>query len=253
MSFEADAEEMAPIIQAILDGKPETPQFPAAKAWLAYLLSMTESSLYREEIIRKSESLNIQVPPVTEIDWAFERLKARAWLWDAYVIESAKESGRDGDLAYSLSSRAKRILSKVMDCLSDHHEAHSRLQDWLSAHPPDSPFEEVRLAYTMFFNESTMPLAKIMEEMDRMDMNYGTAHLMGAAFLRLRKRGWLVIENEHSYGLTSEARRLMNTIIKSEQYWGKIDQDLEEWMFANPPPGYDSSDEDFEEYTFPEL
>ena len=239
MSFEADAEEMAPIIQAILDGKPETPQFPAAKAWLAYLLSMTESSLYREEIIRKSESLNIQVPPVTEIDWAFERLKARAWLWDAYVIESAKESGWDGDLAYSLSPRARRQLNEITNSSSDYHETHKKLVDWLSTHPPDWPYQEVVLAYTLYFNESTKPLAKILEEMDTEDYSYSNAHLMGAAFLRLQKRGWLVVEDEHSYGLTSEARQLMNTVIKSERYWGKIDQNLKEWMFAHPPSGYE--------------
>lgn len=244
MSFQTDAEEMAPIIQAILEGKQETPQFPAAEAWLAYLLWMSESSLYREEIITKSESLNIQVPPVTEIDWAFKRLEARLWLRTAYAIESTKTSGWDGDLTYSLAPRATRILNQVMDGLSNHHEAHSRIQDWLSTHPPDWPYQEVTLAYTMYYNESTTPLAKILEEMDRLDYACSNAYLMGAAFLRLRRRGWLAIGGNHSFGLTSQARQLMNTIIRSKQYWGRIDEDLEKWMFANPPLGYEPFDGD---------
>ncbi len=244
MSFQADAEEMAPIIQAILNGKQETPQFPAAEAWLAYLLCITESSLYREEIITKSESLNIQVPPVTEIDWAFKRLEARLWLRTAYAIESAKTRGWDGDWAYNIAPGAKRILIKVMDGLSDYHEAHRRIQDWLSTHPPDWPYQEVTLAYTMYYHESTTPLAKILKEMDTEDYGYSNAHIMGAAFLRLRKRGWLDIGSNHSYGLTSEARQLMNTIIKSERYWRRIDEDLERWMYANPPSGYKPFDGD---------
>lgn len=239
MSFQADAEEMAPIIKAILDGKPETPQFPAAEAWLAYLLCTSESSLYRQEIMRKSESLNIQVPTVTEIDWAFKRLEARGWLRTAYAIDSAKTSGWDGDWAYSISLGGKRQFSQVTDGLSDYPEAHKKLEDWLSANPPDWPYQEVTLAYTLYYNESTTPLAKILEEMDTEDHSYSNAHLMGAAFLRLRRRGWLVIGSDHSYGLTSEARQLMNTLIKSEGCWGRIDPDLEKWMFANPPLGYE--------------
>lgn len=244
MSYQADAEDFTPIIQAILDGKSETPQFPAAEAWLAYFLCITESSLYREEITRKSDMLNIQVPPVIEVEWAFERLKARGWLRIAYAIDSAKTSGWDGDWAYSIALGAKRILSRVAGDMSDYHETYKRLKDWLSTHPPDSPFAELDLAHTLYFNESTMPLAKILEEMDWEDIGYPNAHLLGAAFLRLRKRGWLLIEGEHRYGLTSEARRLMNNIIKSERYLGRIDQDLREWMFANPPPGYEPFDGD---------
>jgi len=244
MSFQADAEEMAPIIQAVLDGKSEAPQFPAAEAWLTYLLCVSKSSLYRKEITRKSESLNIEMPPVTEVDWAFKRLETRGWLRTAYAIESAKTSGWNGDSAYSIAPGPKRLLSQVMDGTSNHHEARKRLEDWLSKHPPDRPFEEVKLAYTLYYNESTTPLAKILEEMDREDYGYSNAHLMGAAFLRLRRRGWLVIGSDHSYGLTSEARQLMNTIIKSQRYWGRIDQDLEKWMFANPPPGYEPFDGD---------
>ena len=135
-------------------------------------------------------------------------------------------------------------MSDVIDGISDYPEAHRRLEDWLSGNPPDWPYQEVTIAYTMYYNESTTPLAKILQEMDRMDYSYSNAHVVGAAFLRLRKRGWLAIERNHSYGLTSEARQLMNTIIKSERYWGKIDEDLERWMYANPPPGYDPFDGD---------
>lgn len=244
MSFQADAEEMAPIIQAILDGKQETPQFPAAEAWLAYLLCMSESSLFREEIITKSESLNIQVPPATEVDWAFKRLETRLWLRTAYAIESAKTSGWDGDWAYSISPGGKRQLSEITDGLSDYSEAHRKLEDWLSENPPDRPYQEVVLAYTLYCNESTTPLAKILEEMDTEDYSYSNAHVMGAAFLRLWKRRWLMVEREHSYGLTSEARQLMNSIIKSQRRWGRIDEDLEKWVFANPPPGYEPFDGD---------
>ena len=244
MSYKANAEEMAPIIQAIIDGKPETPQFPAAEAWLAYLPCVSRSSLYREEITKKSESLNIRVPPTIEVDWAFKRLEARGWLRTAYAIESEKTSGWDGDWAYSIAPGAKRLLSRAMDGISDHHEAYRRLEDWLSTHPLDSPFDEVNLAYTLYFNESTTPLAKILEEMDREDIGYPNAHLLGAAFLRLQKRGWLVIDREHSYGLTSAARQLMDTIVKSRRYWGRIDEDLKEWMLANPPPGYEQFDGD---------
>jgi len=234
---------MAPVIQRILEERQETPQYPGAEAWLAYLLCIAESSLCREEISRKADSMNIQVPPATEIDWAFERLKARGWLWIAYGIDSAKTNGWEGDWVYRLEAGAKRALSRIMGDMSDYQEARKKLKDWLSTHPPDSASEETVLAYALYLNDSAIPLAKVLEEMDAINIGFPNAYLLGAAFLRLRKRGWLVIEKGDAYGLTLEARRFMDTLVKRRTYMGGPDEHLSEWMMTNPPPGYEMPSE----------
>lgn len=252
-SYRPWAAEMAPVVQRILEGRQETSPYSGAEAWLAYLLCVTERSVYREEIVKESKSLDIPLPPEHEIDWAFEHLKARGWLLIAFGIEDAKKNGWQGEFVYRLRPGVRIRLTEITGDLSVHQEAHRRLKEWLSRHPPDSAREETVLAYALYLNESSISLAKVLEEMDAINIGFPNAYLLGAAFLRLRKRGWLVVEGEDSYGLSPEAKRLMDTLVQRRTYMGGSDENLRAWMIANPPPGYerepigDSYVEDLEE------
>jgi len=254
-SYRPWAAEMAPVVQRILEGRQETPLYSGAEAWLAYLLCVTERSVYREEIVKESKSLDIPLPPEHEIDWAFEQLKARGWLLIAFGIEDAKRNGWQGEFVCRLRPGVRIRLTEITGDLSVYQEAHRKLKDWLSSHPPDSASEEIVLAYALYLNESSISLAKVLEEMDDINIGFPNAYLLGAAFLRLRKRGWLVVEGEVAYGLTPEARRFMDTLVQRRTYMGGSDEHLRAWMIANPPPGFesepigDSYAEDMEEWT----
>ncbi len=252
-SYRSWAAEMAPIVLRILEGRQETPLDLSAHAWLAYMLCVTERSSNLEEVVKNSKSLGILVPQEHEIDLALERLKARGWLQIAFGIEDAKRKGWEGDFVYRLRPSVRSRLVKIAGELSAYEEAHRKLKEWLSTHPPDSASEETVLAYALYLNESPISLAKVLEEMDAINIGVPNADLLGAAFLRLRRRGWLKIEGEDAFGLTLEARRFMDTLVQRRSYMGGPDDRLRGWMTMNPPPGYekdpigDSHDEDLME------
>lgn len=252
-SYRSWAAEMAPVVMRILEGKQEMPIYSSTEAWLAYLLCINESSVTRKELIEKAKSLDIPVPPEVEIDWAFEHLRERGWLQISFAIEDARKDGWNGEFVCRMRTGVKRRLAGIMGNLSVFRDAQHKLNYWLSVHPPDSASEETILAYALYLNESHISLAKVLEEMDAINIGIPNPHLLGAAFLRLRRRGWLVFEGENVYGLTLEARQFMDTLVTRRAYMEGPDEHLSEWMEKNPPPGYepdpigDSFDEDIEE------
>jgi hypothetical protein len=63
--------------------------------------------------------------------------------------------------------------------------------------------------------------------------DYPTPDEISWAFLRLRRRGWLVIEDD-MYGLTPEAKRIIKEIEYDNRRWPRK---LIEWMSEHPLPG----------------
>lgn len=254
MSYQRWADEMTPVIRSILEGRRETPLNSAAEAWLVYILCRIERPVYRQEIIKKSESLGITLPSEHQIDWALEHLKARGWLLIAFGNEDAGRNGPQGGFVYRLRPDVTTRLKEIIGDLSVYREAHGKLNDWLSTHPPDSANEEAVLAYALYLSESALSLARVLEEMDAINVGFPNAHILGTAILRLRKRGWLIGEDKSAYGLTPAARQFIDTLVQRRTYRDGPDERLRAWMIANPPPGYegepigDSYEEEMEEW-----
>jgi len=254
MLYQDWAGEMALTVERILEGKQEPSLNPAAEAWLAYLLCVVDRPVFREEIIKKSKSLDIPLPSEGEIDWALDHLKARGWLRISFGFEDSRKGGSRDEFIYRLSPDVKKRLKEIIEDMSVYDDAHGELKDWLSTHPPDSASEETVLAYALYLNESTVSLAKVLEEMDAINVGVPNAHILGAAFLRMQKRGWLVSDGNKAYGLTPEARRFMDTLVQRRTHMGGPDEQLKAWMTANPPTGFegepigDSYTEEMEEW-----
>ena len=74
------------------------------------------------------------------------------------------------------------------------------------------PFSEAWLAYALFPFERPVPLEEVIGSADAIDHGVPNVDEVVWAFLRLRKRGWLVVQ-EDLYRLTAEGRRAINTVL----------------------------------------
>jgi len=97
--------------------------------------------------------------------------------------------------------------------------------------PEQKPFSEAWLAYALFPFERPVPLEDVIGSADAINHGIPKADDVAWAFLRLRKRGWLVVQGD-LYGLMAEGRSAINTVVAQ----GSVGR-LKEWISAHPPPG----------------
>lgn len=102
--------------------------------------------------------------------------------------------------------------------------------------PPQAPFSEAWLAYSHFREESTLPvpLEDVIFAADGINHAIPGPDEIAWAFLRLSKRGWLVVQGD-AYGLAPEGRRSIIRVVGEGTLHEELDH-LERWISAHPPP-----------------
>jgi len=118
---------------------------------------------------------------------------------------------------------ADEMLPRVKDALAGSREV-----------PPQAPFSEAWITYALFWSQSPIPLRDVIGNADAINVLIPTADEIAWAFLRLRKRGWLVVQG-NLYGLTAEGRNAIETIVGKEGGVLEQAERLEGWMLAHPP------------------
>jgi len=101
--------------------------------------------------------------------------------------------------------------------------------------PPQPPFIEAWLADALFYYDRPLSLEEVIESADAIDHAIPNPDEIAWAFLRLRKRGWLLVVGD-LYGLTAEGRRAIEVIVAQGEAPWRVGR-LEEWISAHPPPG----------------
>lgn len=151
-----------------------------------------------------------------------------------YLIEALKSIGcHQTDIDHALREAATiqsqrywddEIAPKVDAALAGEYEV-----------PPQQPFTEAWLAYSLFLGESLLPLKDIVDIADYVNHALPSPDEIAWAFLRLRTRGWLA-EQGGLYGLTTEGRRNVRGIVSEGGVIDRLER-LKEWILAHPPPG----------------
>ncbi len=104
--------------------------------------------------------------------------------------------------------------------------------------PQQAAFSEAWLGYALFCDKTLVSLEEVIGLADAINHSVPNADEVGWAFLRLRKRGWLVVEGD-LYGLTAEGRRSITTVVAQGNVVGLVSKvrRLRDWISAHPPPG----------------
>jgi hypothetical protein len=100
--------------------------------------------------------------------------------------------------------------------------------------PPQTTFSEAWLTDALFYYERPLSLEEVIESADAINHGIPNPDEIAWAFLRLRKRGWFVIEGDQ-YGLTAEGRRAIEVIVTQDKLSWRVGR-LQEWFSAHPPP-----------------
>jgi hypothetical protein len=90
---------------------------------------------------------------------------------------------------------------------------------------------EAWLGLALCGSNVVVPLEEVVAFADAINHLIPSPDEVAWAFLRLKKRGWLAVEGD-SYGLTSEGRRAIDTIVSQGNF-----ERLNEWILNNPPVG----------------
>jgi len=97
--------------------------------------------------------------------------------------------------------------------------------------PQQALFSEAWLGYALSYYRKLLSLEEVIESADAINHGIPRADEVAWAFLRLRVRGWLVVQGD-LYGLTDEGRLVINTVVAQ----GGVGR-LKEWISTHPPPG----------------
>src|SRR3990172_7021943 len=100
--------------------------------------------------------------------------------------------------------------------------------------PPQPPFAEGWLADALFYYERPLSLEEVIESADAINHAIPNPEEIAWAFLRLRRRGWLLVE-EDLYGLTGEGRRAIEGIVTQGEAPWRVGR-IEAWISTHPPP-----------------
>lgn len=101
--------------------------------------------------------------------------------------------------------------------------------------PPSRRIKEVLFAYALYRRDGMRSLWEVIKSADDLFIRIPDYDELSWAFLRLRRRGWLIVDGE-KFGLTSEGRRIIQDIKSrnKEMHWW---EPLEKWMSEHPMPG----------------
>ena len=97
--------------------------------------------------------------------------------------------------------------------------------------PPQDPFSEAWLGYTLFYYSRLLSLEEVIEAADTISHAIPNLNEIVWAFLRLKERGWLVVEGD-SYGLTAEARHTIEAIVPGNKV--EVER-LSQWISTHSP------------------
>ncbi len=100
---------------------------------------------------------------------------------------------------------------------------------------PQKPFVESWLAYALYYYHRNLILEEVIESADAINHGIPTPNEVAWAFLRLRRRGWLLTKDD-SYGLTPEGRREIDSVVRGVTYHHSFEV-LEKWILKHPAPG----------------
>jgi hypothetical protein len=101
--------------------------------------------------------------------------------------------------------------------------------------PPQDPFTEPWVAYSLFLGQGPLRLGEMVFKADDINRQVINADEIAWAFIRLRKRKWLA-EAGNTFGLTRRGRLSMRIIMRRGGRWQQIER-LENWMRNHPPGG----------------
>ncbi len=101
--------------------------------------------------------------------------------------------------------------------------------------PRQTPLAEAWLGLSLFYGESSLPLYEIIHIADGISHAIPNPDEVAWTFLRLRMRGWLLVEGD-LYGLTPEGRREIGAVVGGGTVLKRLER-LKEWISMNPPPG----------------
>ena len=90
---------------------------------------------------------------------------------------------------------------------------------------------EAWLGLALFHDKVPVSLEEIIASADAINFGIPTPEEVAWGFLRLKERGWLAIDGD-LYGLTSEGRRAIDTIVSQ----GNVER-LTDWISIHPPSG----------------
>jgi hypothetical protein len=96
--------------------------------------------------------------------------------------------------------------------------------------PPQRPGTEAWLGYALYYYSKPISLREVIESADAVNHLIPNPDEVAWAFLRLRERGWLIVQ-ENMYGLTEEGRLAIGSIVNE----GVVER-LDKWISANPSP-----------------
>lgn len=100
---------------------------------------------------------------------------------------------------------------------------------------PQKPFVEAWLGYALHCYGRLQTLEEVIASADAINHAIPNADEIAWAFLRLRRRGWLLIKDD-SYGFTPKGRREIDSVVRGVTYHHSFEV-LERWILNHPPPG----------------
>ena len=98
--------------------------------------------------------------------------------------------------------------------------------------PPEGRIGEAWLACALYRLEGERALWEVLSSADELFYRVPPYDELSWAFLRLRKRGWLMVDGER-FGLTPEGRRVIHDLKGRDDHlhwWEKI----ERWIYDHP-------------------
>jgi hypothetical protein len=95
--------------------------------------------------------------------------------------------------------------------------------------PEQKQWSEAVIGLALFQEKNTASLDAVIGQADILNAAVPTAEEVAWAFLRLRKRDWLVVQGD-SYGLTFEGRNSIRIIVSRTPL-----RQLDDWISDNPP------------------
>ena len=100
--------------------------------------------------------------------------------------------------------------------------------------PPRQLSTEAWIAYALFVDGKPESIASVVDTVDALDRMVPTADEVAWAFMRLKQRGWLVVEGA-LYGLTAEGRAAIAGIIGRDGDRFDHVKMLRAWISAHLP------------------
>jgi len=103
---------------------------------------------------------------------------------------------------------------------------------------PQAPFNEAWMTYALFRVESSLPvpLNDVIAIADGINHSIPNPDEIAWAFLRLIKRGWLIVRGDF-YGLTAEGRNSVKHIVGGGGYIDEEMDRLTDWISTHAPSG----------------